>query len=308
MSDIIFHHYPPSPVSEKIRVAFGLKQLSWKSVEQNRLPDRPELFAMTGGYRRIPVMQIGADIYCDTQCIFRELEERFPKPSLHPNGNSGISFGMSRWVDAPLFELGVRLAFAPVVDSLPPELVADRTQLYFGPDGDMAAEANDIPHTLAQLRPQLGWLEDQLIANTPYLHGQKPSMSDLLAWYFVWFVKGRFADAETLLSEFPSLLNWVAKMESIGHGSFEDMTPEASLAVAKAASPTTTEQSDAADPQGLKPGMDVTVAPLTNSGESPVAGTVRALSRDRIAIAREDALCGEVVVHFPRVGYRVSAA
>ena len=63
MSDIIFHHYPPSPVAEKVRKTFGIKGLSWASCEENRLPPRPELFAMTGGYRRIPVMQIGADIY-----------------------------------------------------------------------------------------------------------------------------------------------------------------------------------------------------------------------------------------------------
>lgn len=308
MSDIILHHYPPSPVSEKIRVAMGFKKLTWKSVEQNRLPDRPELFAMTGGYRRIPVMQIGADIFCDTQLIFRELEQRFPNPSFHPSGNSGASFGLSRWIDSQFFELGVRVAFAPMADSLPPELVADRTRLYFGPDGDMAAEAKDIPHTLSQLRPQLGWLDDQLKSNGAYLHGEKASLSDLLAWYIVWFVKGRYSDAGVLLAEFPDLLNWVSRMEAIGHGTFEDMSAEESLAIALNAISDTPEQTDAADPQGLKVGMTVSVAPLTNSGETGVVGNIRSVSRDRIALARNDELCGEVVVHFPRVGYRVTPA
>lgn len=308
MSDVILHHYPPSPVSEKIRAALGFKKLSWKSVEQNRLPDRPELFAMTGGYRRIPVMQIGADIYCDTQCIFRELEERFPKPTFHPGGNSGASFAYSRWTDAPLFELGVRVAFAPVAESLPPELVADRTRLYFGPQGDMAAEAKDIPHTLSQLRPQLGWIEDQLSAHGPYLYGKDASMADLSSWFVVWFVKGRFGEAEQLFSEFPNLLAWAKKMEAIGHGTSEDMSTADALAVALNATPTTAEQTDAADPQGLKPGMAVGVAPLTDSGETAVTGTIRSLSRDRIALARNDAACGDVVVHFPRVGYRVTPA
>lgn len=306
MSEIILHHYPPSPVSEKIRVALGLKKLTWKSVEQNRLPDRPELFAMTGGYRRIPVMQIGADIYCDTQCIFRELEARSPKPSLHPNGNSGLSFGLSRWVDSTFFELGVRVAFAPVADAMPPALIADRTRLYFGPEGDMAFEAQDMPHTLSQLRAQLGWIEDQLNINTPFLHGQEASMSDLLVWHVVWFVKGRFSDAAQLLSEFPNILAWAAKMDAIGHGTSDSMTPEDALTIANNTAPTTAAQTDAADPQGLRPGMEVNVSPLTNSGESGVIGTVRAISRDRIALSRHDARCGDVVVHFPRVGYRVS--
>ena len=55
MAQIILHHYPASPVSEKVRTGLGLKRVTWYSAEQNRLPDRLELFAMTGGYRRIRV-------------------------------------------------------------------------------------------------------------------------------------------------------------------------------------------------------------------------------------------------------------
>jgi len=106
MQDFIIHHYPQSPVSEKIRVAMGLKNLAWRSVEQNRLPERPELLAMTGGYRRLPVLQIGADIYCDTQLIFREIERRMPEPSLFPSGEHGLAFGLSRWLPTGRLEAG----------------------------------------------------------------------------------------------------------------------------------------------------------------------------------------------------------
>lgn len=304
MADVILHHYPPSPVSEKIRVAFGLKNLSWKSVEQNRLPDRPELFAMTGGYRRIPVMQIGADIYCDTQCIFRELEQRFPTPSFHPAGNSGLDYGVSRWADAPFFELCVRTAFAPAIASLPPELVADRTRLYFGPDGDMAAEAKDIPHTLSQLRPQLGWLNDQLSNDGPFMHGSEPSLADLSMWYLVWFFKGRYAESESMLAQFPLLLAWSEKMQGIGHGNMQELSIADALATANSAEPTTKEHADPSDPQGIEPGMLISVQPLTNSGESAVEGRVLSVTADRIALARSHELCGNVAVHFPRVGYR----
>ncbi|MDH3743266.1 MAG: glutathione S-transferase N-terminal domain-containing protein, partial [Hyphomicrobiales bacterium] len=102
MSDLILHHYPPSPVTEKIRTGFGLKGLQWRSCEQNRLPDRPELFAMTGGYRRIPVLQIGADIYCDTQCMFHALEAVKPEPSFFPGDSDGMPFAVSRWTDREL--------------------------------------------------------------------------------------------------------------------------------------------------------------------------------------------------------------
>jgi len=306
MSELILHHYPPSPVSEKIRLAMGLKDLAWRSVEQNRLPDRPELLAMTGGYRRIPVLQHGADIYCDTQVILDELEQRVPSPSLHPGG-PGLAYGLSRWLDVEAFELGVRAAFAPVADTLPPALIADRTQLYFGPDGDMAREAADMPHTLAQLRAHLGWLEQRLAGGSGFLDAGQAGMTDLLAWYVFWFVRGRYVEAGSFLAEFPALGAWAERMERIGHGRPTDMTTAEALSAAKAVDPATAEAADALDPQGLVPGMAVDVAPMSrNDTEVAVSGTVRVVSRTRIAIARHDEACGDVVVHFPRVGYRVT--
>ena len=96
MTDIILHHYPPSPVSEKVRVGLGIKGLAWRSVEVPRLPPKPELTPLTGGYRRAPVMQIGADVYCDSQCILRELDRRFPEPTFFPGGGAGMPWIVSR--------------------------------------------------------------------------------------------------------------------------------------------------------------------------------------------------------------------
>lgn len=306
MTDFIIHHYPPSPVSEKIRAGMGLKKLAWHSVEQNRLPDRPELFAMTGGYRRIPVMQIGADLYCDTQCILRELERRVPEPTFFPNDGAGLPFALSRWTDGPIFDLAVRLAFAPHAESLPAELVADRSRLYLGPGGDFKNEVADLPHVLAQLRPQLGWLETRFATGRPYVLGDAPGMPDLLAWYIVWFVRGRYDEAQSLFEEFPKILAWTERMEAMGHGTPTEMTAADALAVAKAAEPQAKEKSDPRDPQGLKPGLNVTIAAVTDSGETPVAGQVLGVDKDTLVLALNNPLCGDVAVHFPRVGYRVT--
>ena len=91
MSEIILHNYPQSPVAERARAALGIKGLSWRWVEIPRLPPKDDLTALTGGYRRTPVMQIGADIYCDSHCMLRELERRFPEPSFLPAGVKGTT-------------------------------------------------------------------------------------------------------------------------------------------------------------------------------------------------------------------------
>src|SRR5258708_30883688 len=86
MTDIILHHYEISPYSEKVRLGLGLKGLAWGSVEIPVVMPKPDLTALTGGYRKTPVLQIGADIYCDSQFILRELERRHPTPSFYPAG------------------------------------------------------------------------------------------------------------------------------------------------------------------------------------------------------------------------------
>ena len=86
MTDIILHHYETSPYSEKVRLGLGLKGLTWASVEIPVIMPKPDLTALTGGYRKTPVLQIGADIYCDSQLIMRELERLHPSPSFYPAG------------------------------------------------------------------------------------------------------------------------------------------------------------------------------------------------------------------------------
>ena len=91
MSELILHHYDEAPFAEKVRLVFGIKGLAWRSVIQPSALPKPDLLPLTGGYRRTPVLQIGADVYCDSQLIVRELERRFPTPTLFPTGDAGLA-------------------------------------------------------------------------------------------------------------------------------------------------------------------------------------------------------------------------
>ena len=160
--EIILHNYPQSPVAEKARIALGIKGLSWRSVEIPRLAPKPMLTKLTGGYRRTPVMQIGADIYCDTQCILRELERRHPSPTFFPTSDAGLMWCLSRWTDGALFDLTVKIVLGSAGDDLPKDFAEDRGRLYLGNDwakGLKAANA-DLPHLASQMRTALQWVNE----------------------------------------------------------------------------------------------------------------------------------------------------
>ena len=91
MTELILHHYPNSPFAEKIRLILGAKKQSWHSVTIPMIMPKPDLVALTGGYRRTPVMQIGADIYCDTALICDVLEHLAPTPALYPAAQKGMA-------------------------------------------------------------------------------------------------------------------------------------------------------------------------------------------------------------------------
>src|SRR5689334_14407100 len=113
MSDIIFHHYPNSPFSEKVRLIFGYKKLAWKSVMIPVIMPKPDLTALTGGYRRTPVLQIGADIYCDTALIADVLEKIAPTLSLYPAPIGGLARTFAQWADSTLFWTAIAYTFQP---------------------------------------------------------------------------------------------------------------------------------------------------------------------------------------------------
>jgi len=306
-SEIILHNYPQSPVAEKARVALGIKGLAWRNVEIPRLPPKPMLTPLTGGYRRTPVMQIGADIFCDTQCIIRELERRHPLPTFMPTSEAGLMWCLSRWTDGAMFDLAVKIVLGSAGDDLPQDFAEDRGRLYLGEnwaEGLKTANAQ-LPHLVAQVRAPFAWLNDQLSDGRAFLLGPAPAAIDAQIYYAIWFLRGRWADGPTLLSEFPELVRWETNVRELGHGTSTDMTPEDAITRAAALEPSAAVGVADNDPQGLEAGMSVVISPDVDGGEQPVAGRVRFADAETIAVDRAEDGIGNICVHFPRAGYRV---
>ncbi|QIE43508.1 glutathione S-transferase family protein (plasmid) [Rhodobacteraceae bacterium SC52] len=306
--EIILHNYPQSPVAEKARVAVGIKGLSWRDVEIPRLAPKPMLTKLTGGYRRTPVMQIGADIYCDTQCILHELERRFPSPTFFPTSDAGLIWALSRWTDGTMFDLAVKIVLGSAGEDLPKDFAEDRGRLYLGPDwaaGLKAANA-DLPHLAAQMRGPLHWVNGQLSDGRRFVLGADPAAIDAQLFHLVWFLRGRWNNGPVFLSEFAHLERWEKNVADIGHGTAVSMSPEDAIRAATQSEPDAAPSVDALDPQGLKPGMRVVVSPDLDGGEQPVEGAVFAADHNSITIHRQDPDVGNLCVHFPRIGYRVT--
>jgi glutathione S-transferase len=307
---IILHHFDRSPFSEKIRVVFGHKGLSWRSVRIPPIMPKPDLMPLTGGYRRTPVMQIGADVFCDTQIIIREIERRFPPPTLFPAGAAGVPWGLSAWTDRTLFQNAVTLVFGTLGPKVPQAFVEDRSQLR-GAKFDIDKMRVAIPQMRDQLRAQLGWIETQLTDGRKWLFGEF-SLADVSAYMNVWYLRSNLSTEEdqavaglnSIFAVLGQVVAWENRVRAIGHGIREEMSADEALAIAAKASPETVAENDPDDPNGRKVGDTVRVVP-DDYGRVEVPGEIVSLSAQHIAIRRHDERVGEIVVHFPRAGFLV---
>jgi glutathione S-transferase len=306
MGELILHHYWPSPVSEKVRIVLGIKRATWHSVEIPRQLPKPGLMPLTGGYRLTPVLQVGADVYCDSRAVNRALQYLIPEPTLYPGGADGMAWGVGEWIDGPLFKLVISVVFADTAETMPAGFWEDRGSLYFSGPPDVASAIAALPDMLAKIRAQLGWMDDRLAGGRQFMLGTEPGLPDALAYHLVWFLRGRFSGGPALIDPFKNLCAWEQRVAAIGHGTHHDMTAEAALDIAKNSEPSAPVSIDPDDPQGFSEGTPVTVAPDSTDGSPPVAGILVGLDRHGIAIRREHDRVGSIVNHYPRVGYNLA--
>jgi glutathione S-transferase len=306
MHDIILHHYEFSTFSEKVRTALGLKQLAWRSVDIPGLPPRPLLSPLTGGYRRAPVLQIGADIYCDTHAILAALDRLQPAPALVPAGSEGLARGLGfawerqMWIPT----IGVLVHF--IGEHIPPEFIKDRKEGYLGIDISQAAMAPQFEEHVQFVRAQIAWLA-QALAGRRFLFGDAPSSADLACWQTLFLLRKNCPpEVDNLLGLAP-ILGWYERILALGHGQSSPMTAEAAFEVACQATPSpVTHLPVNGDPGGLKDGTAVRVTPDDNA-RVPVTGTLVAADAFEVVVHHHDAQAGDLHIHFPRLGYTVQA-
>ncbi len=303
MSELILWSYDASPFTQKALLMLGIKGADYGWVETPMLPPKADLVALTGGYRGTPVLQAGADVYIDSQLIARELERRIQTPPLFPLG-SGLELAMVKWSDA-FFRSALKVALALMLPHWPEEFRKDRQFLF--PDIDFETVADEAEHAKSQFRAHAALLDQQL-AGKDFLGGSRPGLADVQAYPFTWLARGAFTDlAGQLLEGFAALQAWEQRMAGIGDGRRTPMAAGDALGLARASTPQPVAGIDALDAALLKGSTEVEVAP-DDTRRGGVRGRLVHSSPTEFAVHRADPATGEVVVHFPRLGYRLTPA
>lgn len=310
MHELILHHYPTSPFAEKARLLLGFKQLSWRSVTIPPVMPKPDLMALTGGYRKTPVLQVGADVYCDTALIARRLEAEKSVPALFPEGREFVASSFALWADSVVFQHAVALVFAPESANvrfgrLPPAmmqaLLEDRAKFFLGGSArrvPLEQAKHNWPGLMAQLEQQLAREEGD------FLFGE-PSVADFSLAHCLWFLKGTPVTAP-LVDGYPAVAAWLNRVLGFGHGAFSELSAEEAIAIAREATPAALPDQAFVEPNGLRAGQRVAVA-ATDYGVDPVEGELLFAGLDELILRREDERAGTVHVHFPRQGFSIRA-
>ncbi len=293
----ILHHFEASPFSEKLRAIFGFKRMAWHSVLIPMAMPKPDVVALTGGHRRTPILQIGADVYCDSALIAQIIETLQPEPPLLASQAPMVA----AWADSTLFWQAVMNTQSPeararIFEGMTPEAMAqvreDRAAFTSGLKRPSATDA------AAQMQSALRRFE-QALSTSPWLMGQAASIADFSVYHCLWFmVRAGLADA--LLAPWPAVQAWFARIAAMGHGARTEMSSADAIALAASSGGHAPVQ--VAAELGFSAGDSVTVAAL-DYGTEGVTGTLVGLDIERVTLARRDARAGLVHVHFPRLGF-----
>ena len=307
MTDLILHQYRSSPFSEKIRCLLGYKELSYKTVEIPVIMPKPDLMALTGGYRKTPAYQRGADIYCDTAIICRFIEEICPAKPVYSSSKEAALSAAAHWTDTFLFRVSVAVAFQPKALAAS-ELLSDpaAAEAFMRDRADFTAGSTAlgmelevaVPHWLAHISK----LNTQL-SGSAFLGGSTPDILDFSTYHCCWLVYSNPL-LEPELEAFPDVARWMKVMGAFSSTETDLIDGEAAVAIASSSEFLTPATAGTIIDPDLVAGASVEVLPI-DYGFQPTQGELIVASNDSIVIKRSDERACELLVHFPRIGFEI---
>lgn len=305
MSDLILHHYALSPFSEKVRAMLGYADLGWQSVTVREMPPRPQLAPLAGGYRKIPVAQSGADVFCDTRIISQEIARLAGKPELvEANCDTEVQEFVAK-VDLEIFLACIISAgnLTLLRKVLKESSLLDLGRLLWdriAMGSKAKVKANSPKQMKRMVDAHLADLETRL-ESQPFLFGDSPNAGDFSAYHSLWFQ--RDLAEQPRVKRYPKVNAWMDRLQAYGQGNSTQIGADQALELARTASPRALP--DSTQDQALI-GKTVRIAP-DDYGRIPVEGTLVASTDERWIVARDEDAVGRVHVHLPRQGFVIRA-
>ena len=298
---LILHQYDISPFSQKAQKMMGLKELSWQSVEMPMIAPKPDVEALTGGYRGTPVLQIGRDVFIDNWMIARALDE-FDASGPAINAQGGLR-------EAALYAWGERLftpllhaALAAYQSEWDADFLADRKRVF--PDVDFDTLDVSDPDRRSQVRAYLGTVEAQLGLDQDFLGGAQADSCDIHVWGMVWMIRSALPALMPIVETFPRLTDWYERVSALGTGDREDVKIDVAWQSLKdgPARPLP----DTPDQEPLAPWVGEVVDIAAGSADrGSASGRLLAVDHEQVVLGVEP-ISGEAAqVWFPRFGYHL---
>lgn len=302
---LILHHYPVSPFAEKVRRILAFKKLAWTSVRAPAVMPKPDLLALTGGYRKLPVLQLGNHVFCDTALIARVIEARAPAPPLY---QPPMAAALAAWADDQLFNAALPYVLKPTrLDDMLRGFTQDELTRFAEDRREMGKDSTRPATPGKQRRAHfaifLRWLESTL-SGSKFILGDTLSIADFAVYHTLWCLAHSSPEA---LAGHPRVTAFVAEIEALPDPQISSLSPEQALALCQRSPADWRPPGPFSDLTGLSAGQAVT-ARAADVGRDPVAGTLVWAAEDEVVLRREDPRAGVVYVHFPRLGYDIGPA
>jgi glutathione S-transferase len=188
--------------------------------------------------------------------------------------------------------------------SLPAHFFEDRKKMWMT-QFDTDTLGPKLPGYRSRLRAHTEFLLMQLADGRKFLTGDKPGLADIHAMWDPWFLR-RFApeEAKALYDPNSQLAAWEDHLAAIGHGTRTEMDPQRALDIARAASPAAHNGVDPSDPLDLPAGTPICISP-SDYAEVNGTGILVATNIQSVSIHRRDPEVGDVILHFPKIGYNI---
>jgi glutathione S-transferase len=295
-------------IVKKIMALLGYTKLDWYSELTSKGVPRPVQEILVGNYsRRIPILQIGADIYCDTKEICHQIAEisgieelsfyHLSKEQQHFADELEYEFG--RAVVAKLTPMELIISYfkhIPMKDAC--TFLIDRLKLKSKmKENNPLNEKSNVEWTkfLIQYFKKI----DNKLENHSFLSLEaSPNYIDFTTYTHIWYSKR--VNNLKYAKDLTNIRRWLKRMDSYDLGNYKELSEGEAIEAAKQNKPKSLDNSLLNRTNKLNKSTSITINDGLSFIMEPVQGILLGENDKKSILKRENRTIGTVHVHLPK--------